>query len=358
MALDLKLMKFSGKGKAARRPLRATFVRMAVLLPMVAFSLARSERKSFAAADQTPGAAYSVVITGLGGEPDYDKLIQGWGRDLYTVLKKNSVSDDHVFWLAAKKEAGVYAESREEQVRKLFDTLAARIEPADAFHLFLVGHGSFDEYDYRFNLPGPDLTAAQINELLGRIRAERQLVVNMTSSSGASLVPLRRKGRVVMTATSAGRERNFSQFARYFIEALQDPAADADKNQEVTALEAYRFASREVARFYQTATRLATEHAMIEDKGEGEGVREPGPDNGEGLLAASTVLVRFGEQKDAADSPEAKTLRASKRSLEEQIEALKYRKASMPAQEYSAQLEKLLLALSRTEQQIERLQKK
>ena len=357
MALHLKLTKYRNNGNGTICPGRAVFLRMALLLVIAASSLAVTERQSVAA-DQTSGAAYSVVITGIGGEPDYDKLIQGWGRDLYTVLKKNSVSEDHVFWLAAKKEPGVYAESREGDIRKLFETLAARIQPADSFHLFLIGHGSFDEYDYRFNIPGPDLTAVQISELLGRIRAERQLVVNMTSSSGASLAPLRRKGRVVMTATSAGRERNFSQFARYFIEALQDPAADADKNQEVTALEAFRFASREVARFYQSATRLATEHAMIEDKGDGEGVREPGPENGEGLLAASTVLVRFGEQQTAAETPETQALRASKRSIEEQIEALKYRKASLPSQEYSAQLEKLLLDLSRTEQQLERLEKK
>jgi len=307
---------------------------------------------------QPAGTAYCVVLSGLGGEPGYEKQIQAWGKDLYSILKMNAVAEDHVYWLAAKKEPGVYAESRLDEIAKLLDQLAARIEPQDAFQVFLIGHGSFDEYDYRFNLPGPDLTATRLNELLARIRAERQLVVNMTSSSGASLKTLRRKGRVVITATSAGMERNFTSFPRYFIEALRDPAADADKNQEISVLEAFRYTSREVARNYESSKRLATEHALLDDRGDAEGAREPGPQNGEGLLAESSVLVRLGDEHAAADTPESRKLRAGKRTLEEQIEALRYRKASMTSDEYSAQLETLLIQLAKVQQLLDDLEKK
>jgi hypothetical protein len=310
------------------------------------------------AADTPGGSTYSVVICGLGGEPEYEKIFQGWGKDLSSALRKNAVSDDHVFWLAAKKEPGVYAESRQEQIARVLESLAARIEPQDGFQLFLIGHGSYDDYDYRINLPGPDMTASQLSELLGRIRAERQVVVNMTSSSGASIVPLRRKGRVVITATSAGRERNFSEFARYFIEALQDPAADADKNQEISALEAFRFATREVARYYQNSGRLATEHALLEDRGDQEGSREPAASNGEGLLASSAVMVRLGDQHAAADTPETRSLRAEKRKIEEEIETLKYRKAATPLEEYSQKLEKLLVSLAKVQEQLDQMEKK
>ena len=310
------------------------------------------------AAQSTEGSTYAVVICGLGGEPEYEKLIQGWGKGLDSVLKTNTVADDHLFWLAAKKEPGVFAESRGDEIVKLFEKLSARIEPQDSFQLFLIGHGSYDEYDYRFNLPGPDLTAGQLSELLGRIRAERQLVVNMTSSSGASLAPLRRKGRVVITATSAGRERNFTVFPRYFIEGLEDAASDANKNQEISALEAFKYASREVARYYQSLTRLATEHAMLEDRGDGEGSREPTAENGEGSLAAALTIVRLGEEHAGVDTAEARKLQAEKRKLEEEIESLKYRKASMKSEEYSEQLEKLLVGLSEVQQRLDDLEKK
>src|SRR3972149_11089225 len=151
------------------------------------------------------------------------------------------------------------------------------MEGAEHFQLFLIGHGSYDDYDYRFNIPGPDLTEAQFAEMLSRVPCERQVVVNMTSASGASLAAWRQKGRIVIASTSAGQERNFSVFARYFVAALQEPAADANKNDSISALEAFRYATQEVTRYYESQKRLATEHHLIEDRGEGDGVREARP---------------------------------------------------------------------------------
>lgn len=304
------------------------------------------------------GGTYAVIITGLGGDADYEKLINGWGKDLHAALRQSGVAADHLFWLAEKKQDGVYADSRREQITRLLETLAARLGPQDVFQLFLLGHGSYDDYDYRFNIPGPDLTADQFSELLGRIPCERQLVVNMTSASGGSLKSLRRKGRVVITSTTAGRERNFSVFARYFVAALQDLAADADKNQEISALEAYRYASREVARYYETQKRLATEHPLLEDRGDSEGAREATPESGQGLLAAALVVRRLGGGQPALDTPETRDLRAKKRGVEEAIERLKYSKASLDTQEYYQQLEKLLLELSQLQERLDTLEKK
>ncbi|MBI4465550.1 MAG: hypothetical protein HY647_12670, partial [Acidobacteria bacterium] len=246
------------------------------------------------AAQATDGLTYAVVVTGLGGEPAYEKLIQGWGKDLHAVLKRDGLPPERLFWLAAQKQEGVYAESRQEEINKLIGQLATRIRSEDLFLLFLIGHGSYDEYDYRLSIPGRDLTASQWGELLNRIRAERQAVINMTSSSGASLAAWQRKGRVVITSTSVGRERNFSVFARYFVEALQSPAADANKNEEISALEAFQYATREVARYYESAKRLATEHALLEDRGEGEGARQASPETGQGLLASTIPLLHLG----------------------------------------------------------------
>ena len=50
-------------------------------------------------------------------------------------------------------------------------------------------------------------------------------------------------------------------FPRYWIEALKDPATDADKNESISALEAFRYAQAKVTKFFETQNRLATEHA-------------------------------------------------------------------------------------------------
>ena len=300
-------------------------------------------------------STYAVIVTGLGGDPDYGKMIDGWGKDLHTALKDSGLDSDHLYWLAASHQEGVYATSQGDQIRRLVSMLAERMTAQDTFQLYLMGHGSYDEYDYRFNIPGPDLTAAQFAELLSQIKCERQMVVNMTSASGASLPLWRQPGRVVITSTSAGQERNFSVFARYFVAALQEPAADANKNETISALEAYQYAVREVTRYYESQKRLATEHPLMEDRGEGSGVRDPAAENGVGLLAAALGLRHMGTAEITLDTPEARQLRARKRQAEESIEQLKYRKASMDTSAYMRQLERLLIELAEVQQQLDEL---
>ena len=328
-----------------------------LLLPMLAGLGTAWGQQADQGAQGSQTASYGVVVTSLGGDAEYEKLIQGWGKDLAAALRKDRNAEGRVFWLAAVKEEGVHAESRKEEIVKLFVELATRVRPGDTFGLYLAGHGSYDGYDYRLSIPGPDLTAEEWAGLLNRIPATRQAVVNMTSASGASLEPFQRKGRVVVTSTTAGRERNFSVFGRYFVAALQDEAADADKNQVISALEAFRYATREVTRYYESAKRLATEHPILEDKGEGEGAREPGPDNGQGLLASAFPLVRFQTGENAVDTPEVRQLRAAKRGLEERIEELKYRKAGMDTAEYALELENMLLELARTQLRLDDLER-
>ncbi len=129
------------------------------------------------------------------------------------------------------------------------------------------------------------MTAAELASMLNRIPARRQLVVNMTSCSGASLAPLAKKDRIVITATKSGTEKNATIFARYWVDALRDPAADTDKNGTVSALEAFRYAQRKTAAYFESEKLLATEHAMISDTGTAKAVRDPKPENGQGMLA-------------------------------------------------------------------------
>jgi hypothetical protein len=309
---------------------------------------------------QTPAAAdsqsYAIILSGIGGDADYEKLIDGWGKDLRNSLASSGLGNDHLFWLAGRKQEGAGSEASKAEVSKLFASLATRVRPQDLVALYLIGHGSFDEFDYRFAMPGPDLTSRDLAAMMNRLKAERQLVVNMTSASGGSIVDLRRKGRVLLSSTTAGQERNFSVFARYFVAGVQDSAADADKNETISALEAYRYATREVTRYYETAKRLATEHSVLEDIGDTDGVREPNAENGQGLLAAAFSVRKLGKASEALETPEIKAARARKRSAEEAIEQWKYGKASMESAVYTKRLEALLLDLARTQAMLDKLE--
>ena len=290
-----------------------------------------------------PATTYYVTVTGLGGEPDYEQHFGMWAKDIEKALK--AAPDSKVETLVT---------ATREQVRAALDGIARQAKPQDAFVLMLIGHGSYDGYEYKINLPGPDLTASELATMLDRIPASRQLVVDMTSSSGGAIEFLRKANRVVITATKNGTEKNATVFARYWVEALGDSAADSDKHDIVSALEAFRFADKKTVAFYESQNRLATEHAVLEDTGKGEGVRAPSPENGEGLLAAQFPLLRIGATAAAAQDPAKLQLLAKKDELEQQIDKLKYEKAAIPPDEYKKQLGALLLKLAQTQEEIDK----
>jgi hypothetical protein len=299
-------------------------------------------------------ATYYLTVAGLGGEPDYEQRFAMWAGEIESILK--SAGGD------AKVETLKGASATRVNVRASLEKIAREAQPQDALVVMLIGHGSYDGVDYKINLPGPDLTAADLAALLDRVPATRQLVVNMTSASGGAMNALRKENRVVIAATKTGAERNATVFPRYWVEALRDPAADTDKNETISALEAFHYAQHKIADYYESQKRLATEHPLLvdtgkdagKDTGKGAGAQGPSAENSEGLRAAAFPLVRLGAAKSLANDPEKRKLLLKKERLEEQIDQLKYSKSTLAPDEYKKQLTGLLLDLARTQQELDK----
>jgi hypothetical protein len=288
---------------------------------------------------------YWVTVAGLGGEPEYDQRFTSLANDLDKLLK-TSGGDKHVYTLTGNNASRAH----------LADTIglvAREAKPEDDFVLLLIGHGSFDGIEYKFNLVGPDVSGAELATLCDRVPAKRQLIVNTSSASGGSIPALERPGRAIIAATKSGTEKNATVFARYWVEALEDPEADIDKSEAISALEAFKYADRKTASFYESQKRLATEHAVFEDTGKNEPVRSPSVENGEGLFISSFTLVRLGAQK-AANDPAKRTLLAKREELESKIDTLKYQKAAMSQEDYETQLKKALVELARVQEELDK----
>lgn len=299
-----------------------------------------------AAVTVSPGATCFLTVAGLGGEADYEQRFAAWAKEIDATLRGSRAE--------ARLETLSGPSATRENLRAAFERFARVCAARDDLVVMLIGHGTFDGFEYKFNLPGPDITAVELAALLDKVPAQRQLVVNMTSASGASLAPLSRPGRIVITATKSGTEKNATVFARYWAEALRDPSVDTDKNEAITALEAFRYAQRRTAEFYETQKRIATEHALLDDSGQGEGVRTPSAEDKQGRLAAAFTLLRFGAAQAAVRDPEKRKLLARKEQLEQEIDRLKYEKAAMPLEEYRRQLTALLVELARTQEALEK----
>ena len=289
-------------------------------------------------------ATYYVIVAGLGGEPDYEQRFNSAAKDLDRVFK-SSGETAHVNTLNG-------AQATAAKFRETLGEVGRDAKAEDDFVLILIGHGSFDGVDYKFNFVGPDLTAAQIAEMCNRIAARRQLVVNTTSASGGSVAALERPGRAVIAATKSGTEKNATVFARYWVEALQDPAADTDKSESVSAMEAFSYAAKKTAAFYDSQKRLATEHAVFDDVGRGDPVRDAG--NGQGQLMASLTVLRMGGTLQGSNDPGRRALLEKKEQLEQKIDTLKYQKAAMDPADYKQQLTSALVDLAKVDQELDK----
>jgi hypothetical protein len=290
--------------------------------------------------------SFYVTVAGLGGEPDYDQRFTSLAKDLDKLLKASG-GDVHVYTLTG-------SDATKAHLTDTMNQIAREAKADDTFTLTLIGHGSFDSVEYKFNLPGPDISGEDLASLCDRVVAKRQLIVNTTSASGGSIGALQKPGRIVIAATKTGTEKNATVFARYWVEALRDASADVDKNEVISALEAFQYADRKTASFYESQKRLATEHAIIEDTGKKEGVRAPSTENGEGLLATNFVLLRLGAAQKAANDPAKRALLGKKEELERKIDTLKYQKAAMSAEDYKSQLSSALVELARVQEELDK----
>jgi hypothetical protein len=290
--------------------------------------------------------SFYITLAGLGGEAEYDQRFTGWAKDIDKVL--------HTAEPNAKIVTLFGENATKANIQARMNEVAKQAKADDSLVLMLIGHGGYDDVDYKFNIPGPDVSGTELAALLDKIPAKRQLVVNMTSSSGGSLVSLEKQGRVVITATKSGSEKNATYFARYWVEALRDPSADADKNEVISALEAFRYAERKTASFFDAQKRLATEHALIEDTGKGEGSRDPSPENGGGLVAGRFPLMHLGAVAAQVNDPEKQKLLKHKEDVEQKIDELKYQKAAMALDEYQKQMRAFLLDLAQTQEALDK----
>ena len=288
---------------------------------------------------------YFVTVAGIGGEAEYEQRFSGWAKDMDKIVRAQP---------GAKVETLTDKDATKANLESKLRSIAQQAKADDSVVLMLIGHGTFDDRDYKFALPGPDISATELGQLLDRIQA-KVLVVNTTSSSGGSIPILQKPKRVVITSTKGGTEKNVTVFARYWIEALRDPAADADKNGIVTALEAFKYAESKTAKYFETQNWLATEHCLLEDAGKGEGVKDPGPDNGEGQIAGRFAVLHVGAAATATvNDPKKLELLKKKEELETQIDDLKYHKAAMDTGRYRQELQKLLIELAQTQEELDK----
>lgn len=297
-----------------------------------------------------------VLVVGLGGDAEYRETFHGLAMDLKGALEAQGLPGRNIVYLGERPQDYpdlIKARSTKEDLGRVLAELASSAGPDDRILTILIGHGSSQGGEARFNLPGPDLTPQEFAVMLDGLAPRTVGVVNTTPASGPFLEALSGPNRVVLTATRSAQERNETQFGGFFAQALTAGNSDLDKDGRISLLEAFQFAQAEVARYYEERNLLATEHSVLDDDGDGEGSSEPGPYGPDGILAGtfwlgstpSASASALAAPADVSD-PELRRLMEEKAELERRIAELRGLKAQMEETRYEAELEELLVALA------------
>jgi len=271
-----------------------------------------------------------VIVEGLGGEERYTELFD---EEVAAIAGAAA-------GLAEPGNIRVFRSGQfgRDDVLSHFEKLGSSIGSDDRLAVFLVGHGSYDDHEYKFNIAGPDLTDADLAAALDKTSAARILLVDTGSASGAIAERLKGERRTLLLATRSGVERHATRFGHYFAMALSDDSADLDKNRMISAEEAFRYAERQVGDYYERNGQLATEHARLEGN---EGAR------------FSLARLGAGLQAQAGDDAALQELLAKRDALNAAVEDLRLSRDSMDDGDYQAQLLQKMVDLATVEEAIE-----
>lgn len=285
---------------------------------------------AFLATGSNAGAASNVVIVeGLGGNPQYTTE---FGEQVDAISAAAAT-------LSPAPTVRVFrsGDASRDAIVAYFSELATRMSDSDLLTVYLVGHGSYDDREYKFNIAGPDLTDADIVDAMGGVPGSNQVLVNTSSASGAGADLWADERRVVITATRSGSERHATRFGIRFAAALGNESADIDKNQIVSAQEAFDYAARSVKDYFEASGQLATEHPRLS-----------------GDQAGRIGLARLNAARPATGDSRLSDLVAARDEINGRIEALRLRRDALPADAYQQELLGVMLELAEAEEAIER----
>ena len=324
------------RSTARRRYSRACLLDLFLLGSM--FAAVAAPVSAMAQSGSQRDGRWAILLAGISGDKDLQREFIGEVKDLYAILSgPMQLAGDHMRVLVDDPTLlpGVAAEkSTTENLLGSCREIAGRSAEDDRVFVFIAGHGNFDGKTYKLNLVGPDPTADELAAAIYSIPARSFVVVNTTNCSGGSAAALSRPGRIVVTATRTGQEKNRTYTGRFFVEALKDSSADVDRNGRISVQEAFNYALQKVEEYYSSEGLIQTEHPVLTDGSDG--------------LLARTAYLDSGMRPSDESTLSAEELRLKKESdsLEKEIEALKQGRTGMSEEEYERKLEALLLRLA------------
>jgi hypothetical protein len=299
-------------------------------------------------------STWILVVAGVGGDAEHRQRFASLATAMSTAAsERHGIARERVVCLVERTELApevASARSTRDEIETAVARIGSEAAPGDRVLLLLIGHGSTRGSQSFFNLPGPDMSAADFAAMLDLLADQEVAVVNTSSASGGFVGALAAPGRTVVTATRSGREQQEPVFVEHFVAAYSGDGADTDKDGRISILEAFVYANAEVARAYEIDGLIRTEHALLDDDGDGEGSATPGGEGSDGQRARRFAIGAAVAGLDATPAEEldaaTRELLLRRAELESELEALRAARESMTEDEYDDRLEEILLEIA------------
>lgn len=236
----------------------------------------------------------ALLIVGLPGDEEHEKIFADTAQQWRDWLSDSLDFEVTVLFGRSGKPPLVNAPATRAAIESALADLKKSLRADDRLWVFFLGHGDDDGERASFHLPGSDLQSDDLGKLFAGIPCKEQVFWLTHSASHRFLKSLSAKGRIVIAATGdeEPNETEFPQALATVIGKLR-----ANNGEKVSILELYRRTVVEVEARFAADKRVPTEHAQLDDNGDGAGTEQPviGPDGdkkptADGPLAARTFL--------------------------------------------------------------------
>jgi hypothetical protein len=292
-----------------------------------------------------------LIVVGIGGTAEFRESFHAEAAKIYTALvDQHGVAKEDVVYLGETVDVApemISDRSTRANVLKVLGEIAQEAGPSDKVLVVLIGHGTESGGEAQLNLPGPDLTPTDFGLAAVAFPTQPLALVHTGSASGGWVEPLAGPNRIVIAATRTAREQNATEFGQFFAAALSGEGADLDHDERVSLLEAFLYAKQEVERYYQEQNELLTEHAVLDDNGDGTGSTDAGPEGPDGVLASTFALGGAAAvAAQTSDDPVLARLYAERDGIQRRIDELRVVRTALTEDEYLARMEPLLVELA------------
>ena len=337
-------------------------IRLLMLVCFLVPAAALSEQREYFL-PRPEGKAVAFILAGAATGDTYAKQIRQWALRLHRILATEfGYRPEQIVLLMGRSdpnEGEIDGPMRREVLEAAVRAVHKDLQAGDRVFFFLLGHGTGNMEEAKFVVYGPDITGQDFASMLETFSDQDVVIVNTTSASFPFCVALSVPGRVIVSATRSPAEKFDTVFARFFIDALDSRAGDRDKNRRVSMWEAFLFADRQVEKWYADRGRIPTEHAALDDNGDGVFSVRPEPAEEDGRLAQIAYLDPVSADRTkmppGVDVARVNRLTAKIRELERSVFLLRNSKAQTPPETYRRQMEALLIDLARHSRKLRRL---